>query len=182
MSLLYEDCSPPPGWREDPEFLLYLSELGSCGAARLAGEPDRVALQLAELQQQTRNLAANNYKTFIQTSQAGREIGSELSEAETHLGSLVSQLQQFRGECGEFSEACGELARHRRLTSLTLAKHTALLEVRFSVSKSDATCRSLLSHRDCGAGVGASPADGDGGAAAAAGGGAPAARIRHEAL
>ena len=134
VSLLYEGCSPPPGWREDPEFLLYLSELGSCGAARLAGEPNRVALQLAELQQQTRNLAANNYKTFIQTSQAGREIGSELSEAETHLGSLVSQLQQFRGECGEFSEACGELARHRRLTSLTLAKHTALLEVRFSVS------------------------------------------------
>ena len=58
---------------------------------------------------------------------------TRLSEAETHLGSLVSQLQQFRGECGEFSEACGELARHRRLTSLTFAKHTALLEVRFAL-------------------------------------------------
>ena len=64
VSLIFGE-HPPENWKDNPEFTHYLAELGSCSTDRICSEPDRVARELEQLQQQTRDLAASNYKTFI---------------------------------------------------------------------------------------------------------------------
>jgi len=128
VTLIFGD-NPPENWKENPEFALYLSELGSHNVDRISSEPERVAGELHHLQQQTRDLAASNYKTFIQTSNCSKEIFQEFANTEQHLEKLIQKLPDFTEKCTQFQTVAGDVSRHRRLTSLTLAKHTSLLEV-----------------------------------------------------
>eukprot|EP00092_Neocalanus_flemingeri_P008469 GFUD01009126.1.p1 GENE.GFUD01009126.1~~GFUD01009126.1.p1 ORF type:complete len:635 (-),score=134.88 GFUD01009126.1:114-2018(-) len=128
VSLIFGD-HPPENWKDNPEFALYLSELGSFSVDRISSEPERVAGELHHLQQQTRDLAASNYKTFIQTSNCSKEIFQEFANTEQHLEKLIEKLPDFTEKCSQFQTVAGDISRHRRLTSLTLAKHTSLLEV-----------------------------------------------------
>jgi len=128
VNLIFGD-NPPENWKENPEFALYLSELGSHNVDRISSEPERVAGELHHLQQQTRDLAASNYKTFIQTSNCSKEIFQEFANTEQHLEKLIQKLPDFTEKCTQFQTVAGDVSRHRRLTSLTLAKHTSLLEV-----------------------------------------------------
>ena len=75
VSMIFGD-NPPENWRENPEFNLYLAEMGIMAVERIAkeGEGERVAGQLKTLQQQTQDLASDNYKTFIQASNCTTEI------------------------------------------------------------------------------------------------------------
>jgi len=128
VALIFGD-NPPENWKDNPEFALYLSELGSYNVDRITSEPERVAGELHHLQQQTRDLAASNYKTFIQTSNCSKEIFKEFANTEEHLTKLIEKLPDFTEKCSQFQTVAGDISRHRRLTSLTLAKHTSLLEV-----------------------------------------------------
>jgi len=128
VALIFGD-NPPENWKENPEFALYLSELGSYNVDRISSEPERVGGELRHLQQQTRDLAASNYKTFIQTSNCSKEIFQEFTNTEQHLEKLIEKLPDFTEKCTEFQTVANDISRHRRLTSLTLAKHTSLLEV-----------------------------------------------------
>lgn len=130
VSLIFgPDCEPPPDWRDNPEFAIYLAELGNLGPDRIVVEPERVAEELSQVQSHTQELAFSNYKTFIQTSRCSQEIFTDFTKTEEHLDSLLSQLPTFREQCAEFQNSASEISSHRRLTSLTLAKHTSLLEV-----------------------------------------------------
>ena len=84
---------------------------------------------MATLQQQTQDLAIDNYKTFIQTSNCTAEIYKEFSQAENHLAGVLDKLGQFKQDCAEFQVASQDISKHRRLTSLTLSKNTTLLEI-----------------------------------------------------
>jgi len=128
VALIFGD-NPPENWKDNPEFAIYLSELGSYNVDRISSEPERVAGELHQLQQQTRDLAASNYKTFIQTSNCSKEIFKEFANTEDHLEKLIDKLPDFTEKCSHFQSVAGDISRHRRLTSLTLAKHTSLLEV-----------------------------------------------------
>jgi hypothetical protein len=128
IGLIFGD-DPPDNWKDNPEFALYLSELGGYSVERISSEPERVAGELHQLQQQTRDLAASNYKTFIQTSHCSKEIFQEFATTEQHLENLIQKLPDFTEKCTQFQTTAGDISRHRRLTSLTLAKHTSLLEV-----------------------------------------------------
>jgi len=121
--------NPPDGWRDMPEFQIYLSELGQLTPERLAVEPERVANELAGVQSHTQELAFSNYKTFIQTSSCSKEVFSSFTETEAQLDQLLEKLPAFRTECSEFEASAQEISSHRRLTSLSLARHTTLLEV-----------------------------------------------------
>ena len=127
--MIFGDLEPPENWRENPEFCLYLSEIGGYSADRISGETDRVAGDLATLQQQTQDLAIDNYKTFITTSNCTAEIYAEFSQAETHLAGVLDKLGQFKADCAQFQLASQDISKHRRLTSLTLSKNTTLLEI-----------------------------------------------------
>jgi len=121
--------NPPDGWRDMPEFQIYLSELGQLTPERLAAEPERVANELAGVQTHTQELAFSNYKTFIQTSSCSKEVFSSFTETEGQLDQLLEKLPAFRANCSEFEASALEISSHRRLTSLSLARHTTLLEV-----------------------------------------------------
>merc|ERR1719400_1527331 len=120
--------NPPEGWKDLPEFQLYLSELGQLTPERLAAEPERVANELAGVQTHTQELAFSNYKTFIQTSSCSKEVFSSFTETEAQLDHLLEKLPSFRADCNEFEASAQEISSHRRLTSLSLARHTTLLE------------------------------------------------------
>ena len=128
VSMIFGD-SPPENWRDNPEFCLYLSEIGGFSADRISGETGRVSADLATLQQQTQDLAIDNYKTFIQTSNCTAEIYKEFAETENHLTGVLDKLGQFKQDCAEFQLASQDISKHRRLTSLTLSKNTTLLEI-----------------------------------------------------
>ena len=108
VSMIFGD-NPPENWRENPEFNLYLAEMGNMGVERISGEGERVAGQLKTLQQQTQDLASDNYKTFIQTSNCTAEIYKEFATTEQHLAEVLDQLGHFRTDCSEFqtiSQVC----------------------------------------------------------------------------
>ena len=54
------------------------------------------------MQQQTQDLASDNYKTFIQTSSCTAEIYKEFSTTETHLGEVLDKLGDFKNDCQQF--------------------------------------------------------------------------------
>ena len=101
VTMIFGD-NPPENWRENPEFNLYLTEMGNMGVERISVEGERVAGQLKTLQQQTQDLASDNYKTFIQTSNCTAEIYKEFATTEEHLGEVLNQLGRFRNDCSEF--------------------------------------------------------------------------------
>jgi len=131
VSLIFGESSSgaPSDWREDPDFMLYLQELGTMTPQRVAVEPDRISDELAQVESATQDLAFSNYKTFIQTSSCSQQIFQEFSNAEQHLDSMLDQLPNFKEQCLQFQGVASEIASHRRLTSLTLSKHTSLLEI-----------------------------------------------------
>ena len=106
-----------------------VSSPGQLTPERLAAEPDRVANELAGVQTHTQELAFSNYKTFIQTSSCSKEVFSSFTETEAQLDHLLEKLPAFRADCNEFEASAQEISSHRRLTSLSLARHTTLLEV-----------------------------------------------------
>jgi len=128
VKLLFGD-HPPQNWRENEEFLFYLTELGNLGADRLTVEPDRVGEELSAVQMSTQELAFSNYKTFIQTSDCSKQIYNEFSNTEKHLENLIDTMPDFLAKCEVFKSKAAEISTHRRMTSLTLSKHTTLLEI-----------------------------------------------------
>lgn len=128
VNLVFGD-NPPADWRENEELLTYLAELGSLGADRLTIEPERVTEELNTVQSSTQELAFSNYKTFIQTSDCSKQIYNELATTEQHLQNLTTQMPGFLEKCEQFKTVAADISTHRRLTSLTLSKHTSLLEI-----------------------------------------------------
>ena len=101
VAMIFGD-HPPENWRDNPEFRVYLAEMGAMSVDRIAGEQGRVGGQLRTLQQQTQDLASDNYKTFIETSTTTAEIYKEFATTEEHLGQVLDKLGTFKKECTEF--------------------------------------------------------------------------------
>ncbi|XP_068216913.1 conserved oligomeric Golgi complex subunit 8 isoform X1 [Palaemon carinicauda] len=126
--LLFPD-EIPELWKDSEEFSKYIVHLSSCGVERLGKEGAHLREERLAILDQTRDLAYSNYKTFIHTAECSRTIFKDFTSVETHLEGLSSCLPSLRGSVEQFLATSRTLSQSRHLTSLTLTKHTQLLEV-----------------------------------------------------
>ncbi|XP_029464165.1 conserved oligomeric Golgi complex subunit 8 isoform X2 [Rhinatrema bivittatum] len=128
LASIFRD-SFPESWRERPDFAAYLLELSSSGLSKLQREPDRLAEERAQILQQTRDLAFSNYKTFIRTAECTEDIYRRFGQVQASLARLLDKLPGFQESCRSFVQQAEEIACSRRKNSLTLNRHTEILEV-----------------------------------------------------
>ncbi|XP_013407738.2 conserved oligomeric Golgi complex subunit 8-like [Lingula anatina] len=128
ISTIFKD-SFPDNWRDNPDFAQYLAELSSFGVDKLGREPDRLAEDRAQILEQTQNLAFHNYKTFIQTAECSRDIYQDFQIIEKHVGGMLEKLPTLSTQCHQFLTKAQEISSSRRMNSLTLQRHTQLLEI-----------------------------------------------------
>ncbi|KAG7332951.1 hypothetical protein KOW79_003086 [Hemibagrus wyckioides] len=119
----------PENWRENPDFATYLLELSSYGVEKLNREPERLSEERAQILQQTRELAFSNYKTFIRTADCTKEIYRDFGRVEGSLSKLLDKLPSFGEKCRGFVKEAEEIGASRRMNSLTLNRHTEILEI-----------------------------------------------------
>ncbi|XP_062861287.1 conserved oligomeric Golgi complex subunit 8 [Trichomycterus rosablanca] len=119
----------PENWRNNPDFATYLSELCSFGVEKLNREPERLEEEKAQILQQTRELAFSNYKTFIRTAECTEQIYRDFSRVEDSLAKLLDKLPSFGEKCRSFMKEAEEIGVSRRMNSLTLNRHTEILEI-----------------------------------------------------
>ncbi|XP_015262211.1 PREDICTED: conserved oligomeric Golgi complex subunit 8 [Gekko japonicus] len=124
---------PPPPPAGDAELSAYLAELSGLGLEVLRREPARLAEERAQLGAQTRALAFAHYKTFIRSAECTAGTRRGFAGIEEGLDRLLGRLAPG-GRAGgrgrvNFSREAEQIAQSRRMNSLTLNRHTEILEV-----------------------------------------------------
>ncbi|XP_029000005.1 conserved oligomeric Golgi complex subunit 8 [Betta splendens] len=128
LASIFKD-SFPDSWRDNPDFTAYLSELSSFGVEKLGREPERLAEERAQILQQTRELAFSNYQTFIRTADCTEHIYRDFGRVESSVFRLLDKLPGFGEKCRGFMTKAEEIGASRRMNSLTLNRHTEILEI-----------------------------------------------------
>ncbi|XP_070712684.1 conserved oligomeric Golgi complex subunit 8 [Pempheris klunzingeri] len=128
LASIFKD-SFPDSWRDNPDFAAYLSELSSFGVEKLSREPERLAEERAQILQQTRELAFSNYQTFIRTADCTKHIYRDFGRVEGSVSRLLDKLPGFGERCRGFMKEAEEIGASRRMNSLTLNRHTEILEI-----------------------------------------------------
>ncbi|XP_063044007.1 conserved oligomeric Golgi complex subunit 8 [Engraulis encrasicolus] len=128
LASIFKD-SFPDNWRENPDFAAYLAELSSYGVDTLNREPERLSEERAQILQQTRELAFSNYKTFIRTADCTEEIYRDFGRVESSVSKLLDKLPSFGEKCRGFMKEAEDIGASRRMNSLTLNRHTEILEI-----------------------------------------------------
>lgn len=128
LASVFKD-SFPDSWRDNPDFAAYLSELSSFGVEKLRREPERLAEERAQILQQTRELAFSNYQTFIRTADCTHHIYRDFGRVESSVSRLLDTLPRFGEKCRVFMKEAEQIGASRRMNSLTLNRHTEILEV-----------------------------------------------------
>ncbi|XP_044519081.1 conserved oligomeric Golgi complex subunit 8 [Gracilinanus agilis] len=129
LASLFRDRFPEGQWRERPDVGRYLRELSGSGLERLRREPERLAEERAQLLQQTRDLAFANYKTFIRGAECTERIHRLFGDVEAALGHLLDRLPSFQHSCRNFVKDAEEIGSNRHMNTLTLNRHTEILEI-----------------------------------------------------
>ncbi|XP_053304768.1 conserved oligomeric Golgi complex subunit 8 [Spea bombifrons] len=119
----------PESWRDSPDFAAYLLELSSFGVDKLQREPERLSEERHQILQQTRDLAFTNYKTFIRTAECTELIYRDFSQVEASVSRLLSKLPGFQESCRGFMKQAEDISSSRRMNTLTLNRHTEILEI-----------------------------------------------------
>ncbi|XP_056381912.1 conserved oligomeric Golgi complex subunit 8 isoform X1 [Hyla sarda] len=119
----------PESWRDNPDFAAYLLELSSFGVEKLRREPERLAEERAQILQQTRDLAFTHYKTFIRTAECTELIYRDFGQVEDSVSRLLGKLPGFQESCRGFVKQAEEISSSRRMNTLTLNRHTEILEI-----------------------------------------------------
>ena len=121
------------------ESFAYLQELNSYHIERLQAEPTVLLDNKQHIQEEIKNLAFSNYKTFIRTAVVSKEIYSDFSVIESKLDNLVTRLPEFGALCENFTKNIQTISASRRTNNLTLQKHNQLLEI-LEISQLMDTC------------------------------------------
>ncbi|CAI9602941.1 unnamed protein product [Staurois parvus] len=119
----------PESWRDSPDFAAYLLELSSFGVEKLRREPERLSEERAQILQQTRELAFTHYKTFIRTAECTELIYRDFGQVEDNVSRLLAKVPGFQETCRGFVKQAEDISASRRMNTLTLNRHTEILEI-----------------------------------------------------
>ena len=128
LSVVFDSLLPDQ-WKSSSTAATYVDELSSMGIDRLAREPERLREEKSQILSETRDLAFHNYKTFIETAECSKEVFEDFQSVEGHLDGLLDRLPKFSDSCRALGEVAKDMNSRRRLNSLTLSRHTQLLEI-----------------------------------------------------
>ncbi|OWK56685.1 Conserved oligomeric Golgi complex subunit 8 [Lonchura striata] len=112
-----------------PELAAYVSELAALGLAELGREPARLAAERARVGAETRRLAFEHYRAFIRSAECTGRAGRGFGGIESRLGRLLERLPALQDACRSFMRDAEAIACSRRMNSLTLNRHTEILEI-----------------------------------------------------
>ena len=115
--------------RRNPEFSLYLSQLSSFDIHKLTLEPARLANERCRVLDVTQELAFQNYKTFIKVAKCSKDIFKDFGVIEMRLQSLLNKLPMLSEHGQNFMKEAAGISAIRGSNSLTLTRHTELLEI-----------------------------------------------------
>ncbi|CAG0901054.1 unnamed protein product [Darwinula stevensoni] len=128
LSMLF-DGDFPDHWKDDVDVAVFLRNFASLGIDQISREPDQLKDDKRAVLQQTQDLAFSHYKTFIRTAHCSKDLYDDMNTAEKKLEGILNVLPQMQEKTKLFIDKGSELNGKRRLNSLTLAKHTGLLEL-----------------------------------------------------
>ena len=106
----------------------YLQELNSYHLDRMAAEPFILREKQLLCGEEIKSLAFSNYKTFVRTAHCSREIYADFARIDEHLDEVLGRLPAFSQACDSFTKSIQVINQQRRGNTLTLQKHTQLLE------------------------------------------------------
>ena len=84
--------------------LKYLQQLNMCHLDQLQSEPNALFQAQQHIQEEIKNLAFSNYKTFIRTAQCSKEIYSDFSVIDGQLNDIIDNLPAFSQSCEDFAK------------------------------------------------------------------------------
>lgn len=128
LSLIFKDNFSDEE-RRNPEFPLYLSQLSSFDIPKLNLEPTRLKNEKSRILDLTQELAFQNYKTFIKTAKCSKDIFKDFGVIENRLQSLLDKLPVLSERGQHFVKEASSISAIRSSNSLTLQRHTELLEI-----------------------------------------------------
>lgn len=128
LASIFKD-SFPDSWRDNQDFSVYLSELSSFGVDKLSREPERLSEERAQILQQTEELAFCNYQTFIRTADCTQNTYRDFGRVESSVTRMLDKLPGFGERCRSFMKEAEQIGVSRRMNSLTLNRHTEILEI-----------------------------------------------------
>ena len=128
LSKVFQDRFPHMDHTEE-HFLPYLSQLCSSSLIKLSQEPGRLNNEKSLILQQTQDLAFHNYKTFISTADCSKGIVKDFSVIETKVQDMLESLPKLVDHGQHFLKEAGKMSNVRQFSSLTLSRHTEILEV-----------------------------------------------------
>lgn len=119
----------PDKWKDDNEFYSYINKLGTYDVEQLNKGPDHIIAELTAIQNQTQELAFNNYKTFIQAADCSHTVFTQFNKSEESLDSLIKKFPDMSVKCDEFLKKAKEIKGWRRVNTLCLTKHSSVLQI-----------------------------------------------------
>ncbi|KAM9826042.1 conserved oligomeric Golgi complex subunit 8 isoform X1 [Syngnathus typhle] len=125
---VFQDCFPD-SWRDRADLAGYLAELSSLGVEQLGREQERLADERASILEQTRHLAFANYHTFIRTADCTERIYRDFGRVEAAVSRLLDKLPALGQRCRSFAKEAEQMSASRRMNTLTLNRHTEILEI-----------------------------------------------------
>ncbi|KNC86945.1 hypothetical protein SARC_00896 [Sphaeroforma arctica JP610] len=111
------------------DHIAYLNELTGFSVDRLSHEPERLDQEQKRLVNDTRDLAFQHYRGFIQTAKCSKDVFLEFKQLANNIVRLQERLPLLTEQCHSFVRDTPSLTTKRHSLFATLQYHSQLLEI-----------------------------------------------------
>ncbi|KAJ1561254.1 conserved oligomeric Golgi complex component, partial [Cladochytrium tenue] len=113
----------------DPEYLNYLDQLASMGLDAARREPDRLAVDVTQVEAALAELAFSEHRSFLEANACSQSVDRQLRLTHAGLGRFADAAPRVAAAALACRDACRPAAEDRRRLAALLAAHERVLEV-----------------------------------------------------